>query len=65
MALEPDDPLAPPTPKLRSLEVMSIDELRERRADLEAEIEKIDAAIAAKQDHRSAAELLFKAPPSD
>lgn len=47
-------------PKLKDLEIMSIDALEEYIAGLEAEVERARSAIAAKQDHRSAAENFFK-----
>lgn len=47
-------------PKPKDLEIMSIEALEEYIAGLEAEVERARAAIAAKQDHRSAAETFFK-----
>ncbi len=46
--------------KLKDLEVMSIEALEEYIAEMEAEIERARAEIAAKRDHRSAAEDVFK-----
>ncbi len=46
--------------KLKDLEVMSIEALEEYIAEMEAEIERAQAEIAAKRDHRSAAEDVFK-----
>ncbi len=50
-----------PAPK--DLTVMSVAELQQYIATLEAEIERARAAIAAKDVQRSAAESLFKRPP--
>jgi len=44
----------------RDLTPLSVDELQRCIAGLEAEITRARAAIAAKQDHRSGAESLFK-----
>lgn len=46
--------------KLKDLEVMSIEALEEYIGEMEAEIERARAEIAAKRDHRSAAEDVFK-----
>jgi uncharacterized small protein (DUF1192 family) len=46
---------SPPT-----LDRMSVDELQDYIADLEAEIARVQTMIAAKQDHRSSAESVFK-----
>jgi len=46
--------------KPKDLEVMSIEALEEYIAEMEAEIERARAEIAAKRDHRSAAEDVFK-----
>ncbi len=46
--------------KPKDLEVMSIDALEDYIAEMEAEIERARAEIAAKKDHRSAAEDVFK-----
>jgi uncharacterized small protein (DUF1192 family) len=46
--------------KPKDLEVMSVEALKEYIAGLEAEIERARAAIAAKEDHRSAADSFFK-----
>ena len=40
--------------------MLSIDELRDYIATLRTEIERTEAAIAAKQAHRSGAEAFFK-----
>jgi uncharacterized small protein (DUF1192 family) len=42
------------------LDTLSIDELNEYIGELEREIERCRADIAAKQKHRGAAEALFK-----
>lgn len=42
------------------LDAMSVDELSQRIAMLEAEIERLKAAIAAKTAHRSQADGFFK-----
>ena len=51
---------AKPAPK--DLGVMSVAELNEYIAGLEAEIARARAAIDAKQSHKNAAEALFKRP---
>ncbi len=48
---------APKKPK--DLEVMSIEALKEYIADLQAEIARAEAQIAAKESHRSAADAVF------
>jgi uncharacterized small protein (DUF1192 family) len=47
-------------PKPKDLEVMSIEALQEYIAGLEAEIVRARAAIAAKEQHRSAADEIFR-----
>ncbi|MCG8542592.1 MAG: DUF1192 domain-containing protein [Alphaproteobacteria bacterium] len=47
-------------PKPKDLDVMSIEALTEYIAELEAEIERARGAIAAKEDHRSKADAVFK-----
>lgn len=47
-------------PKPKDLDVMSIEALNEYIAELEAEIARTRAAIAAKSSHRNAAESFFK-----
>jgi uncharacterized small protein (DUF1192 family) len=42
------------------LDAMSVEELRERIALLEGEIERLKQAIAAREQTRSAAESIFK-----
>jgi uncharacterized small protein (DUF1192 family) len=61
MALDTDDlePLRP-KPTALELETLSVEELTRYIAELEAEIGRVKAAIAAKQDHRSSAETFFK-----
>ena len=54
--LEPRKRKAPPKP----LEGMSVAELEEYVAELEAEIARARGVIAGKQSHRSAADALFK-----
>ena len=60
MAIDDEDlPLKrPAAPK--DLTPLSVDELRHYIAGLEAEIARAQAAISAKQNHRSGAEGLFK-----
>ncbi len=61
MARDDDEPVAKPITLLpRDLTPLSVDELLRRIGELEAEIARARAAIAAKQDHRSGAEALFK-----
>ena len=48
------------TPKPRNLDPMSIDQLDEYIAELEAEIERVRGEIARKRAHFGAAEALFK-----
>lgn len=47
-------------PKKPDLDVLSIEALQEYIGDLKAEIARAEAAIAAKQAHRGAAETFFK-----
>ncbi len=49
-------------PKPKPLDALSVEELEAYIADLEAEIARARAAIAAKQSHRSSAEALFRKP---
>lgn len=49
-----------PRTQPKDLEVMSIEALEEYIAEMEAEIERARAEIAAKRDYRSAAEDVFK-----
>jgi len=46
----------------RVLDPLSLEELDDYIADLEAEIARCRAAIAAKKDHRGAADALFGKP---
>lgn len=54
--LEPRARKIPP----RDLAPLSVDELQDYIAGLKSEIERAQAAIAAKHSHRSGAEALFK-----
>jgi uncharacterized small protein (DUF1192 family) len=47
-------------PKPKDLDVMSIEALKEYIAGLEAEIERAKVAIAGKENHRSAADAVFR-----
>jgi len=47
-------------PKPRNLEPMSVDELAGYIAELKAEIARVEADMARKKNHLSAAESLFK-----
>lgn len=47
-------------PQKKNLEVMSLEELEDYVAALEAEIERTREMIAQKRDHRSGADALFK-----
>jgi uncharacterized small protein (DUF1192 family) len=53
------DPVKEPTKKV-DLEPMSIEELNNYIVEMETEINRVRAAIQAKQGHRSGAESLFK-----
>lgn len=57
-----DNDLDPLTkrPKLKDLDVMSIEALTEYIAGMRTEIERAEAAIAAKESHRAAADSVFK-----
>lgn len=59
--MDPED-LEPRKKKIdvRNLEPMSVEELTDYIADLEAEIGRVRAAVAAKQAVRQGAEALFK-----
>jgi uncharacterized small protein (DUF1192 family) len=59
MNIEELEPTKKPAPK-KDLTVLSIDELWDYIATLRTEIERTEAAIAAKQAHRSGAEAFFK-----
>jgi uncharacterized small protein (DUF1192 family) len=49
-------------PEKRNLEPLSVVELEEYIAELEAEIERVRADIAKKQAHRAGADAFFKKP---
>jgi uncharacterized small protein (DUF1192 family) len=59
-----DDDLEPRNrpKKPKPLDSMSVDELNAYVADLKAEIDRVEAAIEAKQAHRRAMAALFKTP---
>jgi uncharacterized small protein (DUF1192 family) len=57
---KPGDPLE--ELKKQDLDPMSIEELKSRIEALEAEIARVDAHMKRAQDHRSAADELFKKP---
>jgi uncharacterized small protein (DUF1192 family) len=56
-----DDEPTRPAPRLGKpvLDPLGVDELREYIAELQAEIARVEQAIARKHDHRSAAENVF------
>ena len=60
MPLDTDELAPPPKPERLDLEILSIEALGKRIAELEAEIDGIRALIAKKQNTRSAADALFK-----
>ncbi len=47
-------------PQKKNLDIMSVEELDFYVLELQAEIDRARQAIAAKQDHRSSAEALFR-----
>ena len=55
---KPEDPLAQLT--RQDLDPLSVDELHERIAALEAEIARVRAKIDASVNHRASAEALFR-----
>ena len=60
MAQDEDQP-PPPAHRIgEALDTLSVDELRARIALLRDEIARLDAAVAAKQAVRGAAEAVFK-----
>ena len=63
--INPDE-LEPPRPSLKpvDLQPMSVGELKDYIAALEAEIARADAMIAKKNAHRSGIDALF-GPPKD
>ena len=48
------------TPKLKDLEIMSIEALGEYIEEMEAEIERVRATILAKRDWRASTDTFFK-----
>lgn len=62
MFLEED--LDPKTkkPKLRNLDIMSVAELTDYKAQLQEEILRVDAVVAKKGDSKSVADSFFKKP---
>jgi uncharacterized small protein (DUF1192 family) len=60
MARDDDDPPMKPVALPKDLTPLSVDELQHYIAGLEAEIARAQGAIAAKQNHRSGADALFK-----
>ncbi len=56
-----DDEPTRPAPRLACppLDPLGVTELREYISELQAEITRVEAAIARKADHRSAAESVF------
>ena len=48
------------TPKLKDLEIMSIQALGEYIEEMEVEIERVRATILAKRDWRASADTFFK-----
>ena len=50
------------TKKPKPLDDMSVDELKEYVANMQAEIVRVEAAIKAKQTHMAAMDALFKKP---
>jgi uncharacterized small protein (DUF1192 family) len=50
------------TKKPKPLDDMSIDDLKEYVANLQAEIARVEVAIKAKQTHMTAMDALFKKP---
>ncbi len=58
--MELDDLPRAAKPKPRDLSEMSVAALQDYIADLKGEIARAEAAIAAKQNHRGAAEAFFR-----
>lgn len=50
----------PKTSRVKDLSAMSIEALGAYKAELEAEIVRVEQAVAEKQSHRGAAEKFFK-----
>jgi uncharacterized small protein (DUF1192 family) len=59
MDMDELEPRRKPVP-LKPLEPLSVGELEEYIASLEAEIARVKSAIAAKQSHRAGLDSLFK-----
>ncbi len=61
-----DDDFDPRTKRMkpRVLDMLSIDDLRQYIADMQAETIRVEAAIAKKEKTRSAADAFFKPAPS-
>ena len=61
-----DEEEGPPRKRTRLeklvLDTLGIEELRDYIAELKAEIERVEADIARKQGHRSAADAFFRRP---
>ena len=55
-----EDLPAKTAPKLRNLDPMSVEELREYVGTLQAEIERVEGEIAKKNASKAAAEAFFK-----
>lgn len=62
MALDTDDIAPPPAkkPAKKDLTPLSVEDLQQYIAELEAEIVRARAAVAAKDAHRAAAAAFFK-----
>ena len=60
--LDEEEPRRPARLEKIPLDPLGIAELREYIAELTAEIARAEAAIAAKSDHRSAADAFFRKP---
>lgn len=63
----PEEDLPRPAKKLLVppvLDMLGVDELNAYIADLNAEISRVQRAIASKQAHKDAAAAFFKAPPA-
>jgi uncharacterized small protein (DUF1192 family) len=65
--LNPDEDTPKPARNLLippPLDMLGVDELRAYIAALEAEISRVNAAISAKNAHKTAAAAFFKTPPA-
>ena len=60
--IEDDERPQAPKPAPLSLEPLGIEELRAYIMDLKAEIARVEAVIARKDQHRSASDALFRRP---